>query len=162
MTNLKALLKTRLKGPGKIALLAVGSELRGDDAAGLMVAAAVAKKTSSRRLKIFLGATAPENLTGEIRAFGPKHIIIVDTAEMKEPPGTVLLLKPEDLSKDITFSTHKMPAEVLIEYFIKSLGSSITFIGIQPATLKFGAKASADVRRSANEVASAIVSSLEA
>ena len=160
MTNLTDLLRTRLKGTGKVALLAIGSELRGDDAAGLLVAESIARSKPTKRLKIFIGATAPENLTGQIRAFSPKHIIIVDTAEMKEPPGTVLLLKPGELAKDITFSTHNMPAEVLIEYFIKSLRSAVTFIGIQPATLEFGARPSKHVKLSAKEVAGAILKSL--
>lgn len=161
MTNLTNLLKSRLDGVGKVALLAIGSDLRGDDVAGILVAEAITRKKHPGKLKIFIGATAPENLTGEIRKFAPEHVIMVDTAEMKESPGTVLLLKPEELSRDITFSTHKMPAEVLIEYFIKSLGCAVTFIGIQPSTLKFGAAPSKHVRESARQVASAIIGSLK-
>ena len=155
--SIKTLLASRLGGEKRLAVLAIGSDLRADDAAGILVGESIIKRNRSRRLKVFLGQTAPENLTGEIRRFKPTHIVIVDTADMKEAPGTVLLLKPEELSKDITFSTHKMPAEVLIEYFIKSMGSAVTFVGIQPRTIKFGAKPSKDVRESAKEVASAIL-----
>ena len=157
MTTLLTLLKNRLDGAKRVAVLAIGSELRADDAAGILAGKSILKRNKSRRLKVFLGETAPENLTGEIRKFKPSHIVLVDTADMKEAPGTVLLLKPEELSKDITFSTHKMPAEVLIEYFIKSMGAAVTFIGIQPSNIKFGAKLSKDVRSSAREVASAIL-----
>lgn len=157
MTTLKALLVSRLDGAKRVAVLAIGSSLRADDAAGLIAAESILKRNRSRKLKVFMGGTAPENLTGEIRKFKPSHIILIDTADMKESPGTVLLLKPEELSKDITFSTHKMPAEILIEYFIKSMGTAVTFIGIQPRTIKFGTKPSTDVRESAKEVASAIL-----
>ena len=161
MTNLKTLLASRLNGSKKIAILAIGSNLRGDDVAGTLVADFIIKKNRSRKLKVFKGETAPENLTGEIRKFGPSHIIMVDTADMKECPGTILLIKPEEISKDITFSTHKMPAEVLIEYFIKTMGCAITFIGIQPLTVKFGAKPSKYVTSSAKKVASAILSAIK-
>ena len=159
MQNLTTELKDRLKGAKRVAVLGVGSEFRGDDAAGMLVAQAILKKT--KKLKVFLGATAPENLTGEIRKYKPSHIVIVDTADMKETPGTILLLKPEELSKDITFSTHKMPAEVLIEYFIKSMGCAVTFIGIQPSTIKFGVKPSKNVIASSKEVASAIIAAVK-
>ena len=161
MTSLKILLANRLSAEKRVAVLAIGSELRGDDAAGILVGRSILKRSKSRKLKVFLGETAPENLTGEIRKFKPTHIILVDTADMKEKPGTVLLLKPEELSKDITFSTHKMPAEVLIEYFIKSMDAGVTFIGIQPSNIKFGAKLSESVQRSAKEVASAILGAVK-
>ena len=165
MTTLKKLLTSRLDGAKRVAVLAVGSEFRADDAAGMLVASSLQgrlKKIKPRiKTRAFLGATAPENLTGEIRKFKPSHIIIVDTADMKEAPGTVLLLKPEELSKDITFSTHKMPAEILIEYFIKTMGCMVTFIGIQPLTIKFGTKPSKHIKASAKEVASAILGAVK-
>ena len=165
MPTIKQLLPSRLAGAKRVAVLAVGSELRGDDAAGVLVADNLVSNLKSKRfnkkIKIFMGSTAPENLTGEIRKFKPSHIIIVDTADMKEAPGTVLLLKPEELSKGITFSTHKMPAEVLIEYFIKSMGCAVTFIGIQPLTIKFGVKSSKHVKTAVKEVASAILEAVK-
>ncbi len=161
MTTLKTLLSNRLDGAKRVAVLAIGSEFRADDAAGILVGESIIKRNKSRKLKVFRGETAPENLTGEIRKFKPSHIIIVDTADMKESPGTVLLLKPEELSKDITFSTHKMPAEILIEYFIKTMGCMVTFIGIQPLTIKFGTKPSKHVKESAREVASAILGAVK-
>lgn len=161
MQTIKKLLSSRLAGAKRVAVLAIGSEFRADDAAGLIAGDSISRRSRSRKLKVFMGGTAPENLTGEIRSFKPSHIIIIDTAEMKESPGTVLLLKPEELSKDITFSTHKMPAEVLIEYFIKSMGASVTFIGIQPKTIKFGQSISNDVKGSANEVARAILGAIK-
>lgn len=161
MTSLKTLLASRLDGAKRIAVLGIGSELRGDDIAGILVAQSILKRNRTKRLKAFLGGTAPENITGQIRKFKPSHTIIIDTAEMKESPGTILLLKPEELSKDITFSTHKMPAEVLIEYLIKSMGSAVTFIGIQPSTVKFGVKPSKKVAGSARQVASAILGAIK-
>ena len=168
MQNLKKELEIRLKDAKRIAVLGIGSEFRGDDAAGMLVAEAIEKNAvrgtryAVRKvvLKAFLGATAPENLTGEIKKYKPTHIIIIDTADMKEKPGTILLLKKEDVGAGVSFSTHKLPAKVLMDYFTQSLKCGIIFIGIQPKSLKFGEKVSGEVKSSVKEVSGAILKSI--
>lgn len=154
-------LRNRLKGSKKVAILGVGSEFRGDDAAGMLVAEDIKKKTKKSRIKAFLGATAPENLTGEIIKFKPSHLIIVDTADIKEKPGTVLLLKAEDVGAGISFSTHKLPPKVMMDYFSKTLKCSIMLIGIQPKSIGFGKPVSKEVKSSVKEVAGAIMDAVK-
>lgn len=164
MQTIKKILKNRLAGARKVAVLGVGSELRGDDVAGLLASQELEKKSSARKkrrdLKIFFGATAPENLTGQILKFAPSHIIIIDTVEIGEKPGTILVLRPDELGGGATFSTHMMPSRVMVNYFLKSLNCNITIIGIQPASIRFGENTSKDVRQSAKDVALAIYSAL--
>lgn len=161
MKKLKTYLKNRLRGAKRVAVLGIGSEERQDDAAGMVAAETLAKKIkNNKRVKIFLGQTAPENLSGEINRFRPSHLIIIDTIEINERPGTVLVLRPEDIGRGVSFSTHKMPAGVLAKYFIDSIGCDIIMIGIQPKSLKFGHPISKTVAGSAGEVAEAIKSSL--
>jgi hydrogenase 3 maturation protease len=157
--SLKTELKIRLKAAKRIAVLGIGSEFRADDAAGMIVAESLAKK--SPWLKAFLGATAPENLTGEIKKYKPTHIIIIDTADIKEKPGTILLLKKEDVGAGVSFSTHKLPAKVLMDYFTQSLKCDIIFVGIQPKNLKFGGKVSREVKSSIKEVSCAISEAIQ-
>lgn len=161
MKELTKELKVRLNKAKRVAILGVGSEFRGDDAAGILVAENLSGKKLPPRLKIFHGATAPENLTGEIIKFKPTHIIIVDTADIKEKPGTILLLNNEDLGAGISFSTHKLPAKVLMDYFIKSLKCQIFLIGIQPKTLKFASAISKEIRESAKGVSRAILDAVK-
>lgn len=161
MPDLKKALKTRLKGARRVALLGIGSELRQDDAAGTLVAEKLGKYPKPRRaghpqLKVFHGATAPENLTGEIKRFKPTHLILVDTVEMEEKPGTILLLDADRVGGGISFSTHKLPAKVLVDYFIKSIGCAVTIIGIQPKALEFGKPVTKHVQESVGHVARAI------
>jgi hydrogenase 3 maturation protease len=157
-------LKNRLNGAKKIALLGVGSEFRADDAAGMLVAERIDKETKRQRnketkiaLKVFLGATAPENLTGEIIKFKPSHIIIVDTADIKQKPGTILLIETKDLGEGVSFSTHKLPPKVMMDYFIKLLKCKIMVIGIQPKSIIFGKAVSKEVLSSVKEVSKAII-----
>ena len=175
MQSLKKELASRLKGAGRVAVLGVGSELRGDDIAGILVAKLVERSAKRNRrntryairntkarvvLRAFDGSTAPENLTGEIRAFKPTHIIIVDTADIAEAPGTVLLLKAGEVGRGISFSTHKIPLKILIDYFAHSLKCEIIIIGIQPKSISFGKPVSKAVIASSRSVAASILEAL--
>lgn len=163
--SLKTFLKDRLSNARRVAVLGIGSDLRGDDAAGMLVIEYLRKKPLGRgksvKIGLFGGATAPENLTGEIKAFKPDHLVIVDSAEMKERPGTMLLLRPEELGGGVTFSTHNMPARIITEYFAKSMKCVITVIGIQPASVIFGGRVSKLVRSAARDVSNAILEGLK-
>ena len=163
MQSLKDELAARLKGARRVAVLGVGSELRGDDIAGILVLESLKKSKSIRpsvKLKTFEGSTAPENLTGEIRTFKPTHLIIVDTADIGEKPGTVLLLKADEVGRGISFSTHKIPPKILIDYFAHSLKCEIVIVGIQPKSIGFGKSASKAVIASSRSVAVSILEAL--
>ena len=162
--KLEKFLRDRLAGSKRVALLAIGSEFRGDDAAGLLVAENLkrASKVSAGKLKVFIGSTAPENLTGDIKRFKPSHILLIDSVDFHEKPGSIIVLSPRDIGDAVSFSTHKMPAKVLIHYFSNSLKCDPVLIGIQPASVVFGKKPSRAVVSSAKEVASAIAKSFKA
>ncbi len=153
MKNLKTALNNKLKGAKKIAILGIGSELRADDAAGILVAEALIKSCrdiTKPKLKVFIGATAPENLTGEIKRFRPTHVLIVDSADMGKPAGTVDLL---DLNKErqVTFCTHRLPNKILADYLAKDINCKVVVVGIQPKTLEFGQAPSSKVAKSVRQ-----------
>ncbi|MCX5704576.1 MAG: hydrogenase maturation peptidase HycI [Candidatus Omnitrophica bacterium] len=146
-------LKTRLKAAKRIAILGVGSQLRGDDAAGILVADALSKKICKKNnLKVFFGHTAPENLTGEIKKFKPEHLIIIDSADMGKKVGEVSLIDLNNLS-GVTFSTHQLPVEIMADYLMQATGCQISIIGIQPKQLKFDSKVSQEILRSVKQLA---------
>lgn len=163
MESLKKELAARLKGARRVAVLGVGSELRGDDIAGIIVLEDLKKSKKigrSVKLKTFEGSTAPENLTGEIKSFKPTHLIIVDTADIGEKPGSVLLLRADEVGRGVSFSTHKIPPKILIDYLAHSLKCDIVIIGIQPKNIGFGKSASKAVVASSRSVASSILEAL--
>jgi len=159
MQNLTNKLKSNLDGAKRIAILGVGSELRADDNAGMLIAQELER--SSRQinktidLKVFLGHTAPENLSGEIRKFEPTHVVIIDTADIGKKPGEIAVFGPED-SGGISFSTHKLPIKVLAQYLTQSMDCKIIIIGIQPKTLEFGRDVSREVGASIKEISKEI------
>ncbi len=152
MPDLRNKLKSNLKGAKKVAVLGVGSELRADDIAGILAAQELEKHPN---VKVFLGYTAPENLSGEIKKFKPTHVIIIDTADMGKKPGEVAVFTPED-SGGISFSTHKLPIKVLASYLQQSFECRVIIIGIQPKTLDFGKPVSKEVKSAVNDVSKAL------
>ncbi len=153
METLEKELKDRLLNAGKIALLGIGSELRGDDAAGIEVAKETYAKSDN--FKVFIGDTAPENLTGEIKKFNPTHLVIVDSADMSKPAGTVQLLEPDKIA-GFSFCTHQLPLTILAEYIGESIGCQVLIIGIQPKKLDFAGGVSREVKKSAKYVSDTI------
>ena len=163
MENLTKELTARLKGAARVAVLGIGSELRGDDIAGILVINALGRSKKINKkitLKTFEGSTAPENLTGEVIAFKPTHLIIVDSADIGERPGAVLLLRADEVGRGVSFSTHKIPPKILIDYFAHSLKCEIITIGIQPKSIGFGKPASKAVISSSKSVAASIIAAL--
>jgi hydrogenase 3 maturation protease len=158
MLNLKTTLKKKLKDAKKIAVLGIGSELRADDVAGLLVAEEL-KKIKDLKLKVFIGSTAPENLTGEIIKYKPTHIIIVDSVDTDQKPGFVLLVSPEEVG-GVSFSSHMLPVKMIVDYLLESLKCEIIIIGIQPKILMFGETVSKEVKKSAKQVSDIIRQSL--
>jgi hydrogenase 3 maturation protease len=152
--NLEKSLKNRLKKAKRIAVLGVGSELRGDDVAGILVAQEFNKP--SKRFRSFIGSTAPENFTGEIKKFNPTHLVIVDSADMaKSKAGTIKLIDSKDIS-NFSFCTHRLPLNIMADYLIKCIDCEIIIVGIQPKTLDFGLPCSREIKKSVKAVSRAI------
>jgi len=140
--------------------------LRGDDIIGVLIAEALHKsKKRPSCLKAFVGCTAPENITGEVKKFlrnakdDAAHIILVDAAQMDAKPGTIKLLEAEAI-KGTSFSTHVLPLPILMSYFQAQINCGVSVIGIQPAHTDFGAEPSKEVLRTVNKVISIIISSI--
>lgn len=159
MQNLKKTLKNRLKGAEKLAVLGVGSELRGDDAAGVLVVKQLerfcGRSSALERIKVFNGATSPENLTGEIKRFKPTHLLIVDSSDSGKNPGSITLIEPEKIS-GISFSTHRLPMKILNEYLRKSINCDTIFIGIEAKSVDFCASVSKEVKAAAGLISDTI------
>lgn len=157
--SLKSLLQSSLDGARKVAVLGVGSELRGDDQAGLLVVDKLndkcKKEGSFPQLELFKGFTAPENVTGEIKKYAPSHLIVVDAADVGSEPGTIEVIDP-DLVGGVSFSTHMMPMKIVMDYVNESMQCKMMIIGIQPKCLEFLAPVSREVRTSVRQVVAGI------
>jgi hydrogenase 3 maturation protease len=177
MESLKTAIRRNLKGAERVAVLAVGSSLRGDDAAGLQVAEELRRlRTKSRAksahrplatghssLRIFFGETAPENLTGEIKKFRPTHLVILDAADSPgKRPGSITLIQHDVLRGGSSISTHNMPVNVLIQYLQQSVPCRVLILGIQPKSHEYNRPLTAPVQKAAARAAAALAAALRA
>jgi hydrogenase 3 maturation protease len=140
--------------------MGVGQELNGDDAAGVLVARRLAKRqraggSAPRPVSISLlvveGAHAPENCTGAIRRFAPDLVLLVDAAEMEDPPGTIRWLDWRE-AVGLDASTHSLPASLVARYLVGELSCEVALIGIQVQDTSLGAGISPPVRRAIRSV----------
>ena len=153
MRQLLQILRNRLLKAERIAVLAVGSEFRGDDASGLLVAKKLLRKLGSLqgKVKIMLGETAPENFTGEIRAYNPTHLILLDCADCGEKPGTIRFIDKNNIG-GLTFSTHMLPLKLMLDFLLRDLSFDLMIIGIQPEEVEFGKPVSLAVKKTVNSL----------
>jgi hydrogenase 3 maturation protease len=160
MQNLKKILESRLKSAERVAVIGIGSEFRGDDVAGLLVVRQLAKsrrkKKGAPELRTFNGATAPENITGEVKKFRPTHIVLVDSADIGQNPGDVAFIEEREAG-DASFSTHRLPARLTLQYLREFLHCVTFVIGIRPKTLDFFIPPSKEIIESAKQVSKTII-----
>jgi hydrogenase 3 maturation protease len=157
MKKLAAVLSQKLKNADRIAVLGIGSDIRGDDAAGVIAAQRIKKsdpqKNISPQIEVFIGATAPENLTGEIKKFNPSHLVIIDSADTNSAAGNISVIKPEDVA-GTSFCTHCLPLNVMIDYILQSCPDlKVIIIGIQPKTIDMNIALSREVEQAIEEFA---------
>jgi hydrogenase 3 maturation protease len=159
MPQIKSILKNKLNGARRVAVLGIGSELRADDAAGLIIAgnlkSHIRGKQKTKQMKIFLGQTAPENLTGQIKKFKPTHLIIIDAVDMQLSPGDLRIVNL-CAEERVSFSTHRVPVGILRDYLYKSCGCQSILVGIQPGSTEFCGSLSpampGSIRRAAKQI----------
>jgi hydrogenase maturation protease len=109
--NVGAFLKEWLEGAERLAVVGVGSTLRADDAAGMLIVERLSEefpKEAHPQLLYCPGETAPENYSGCIRAFKPTHILVVDAADIGLAPGEIQEIPPEIVGGP-TFLSHMLP-----------------------------------------------------
>jgi hydrogenase 3 maturation protease len=147
----------------RIAVLGVGNPDKGDDGAG-MAAAAVFKARLSpaerRRIRVFLGGTVPENLTGRIRAFGPDLVIVLDAALGGRRPGTLFRVSPDQIADD-GISTHRISLRWLVRYVEESIGSPVLVLGIQPKGMDIEGKIAVPVEKGISTAVEFLLKSLK-
>ena len=159
--ELRPRLVEALAGARRVAVLGCGSSLRGDDGLGALVAERLADTQlireqfdgmrASARIGVFRGDTAPENFSGEIKNFGPDVLLVVDTANMGLPPGTAALIPTEEIG-GVSFSTHRLPLRIMLDYLRRETGCRVYLLCVQGATLAFGADMTPEVLSSADMV----------
>lgn len=147
----------------RIAIIGVGNRLRSDDAAGMLVARELSQHKlaiGDTHLLICEGGQAPENRTGELRAFAPHVVILIDAADMGQNPGTIQWISEEQID-GMSASTHSLPLSILARYLTLELKCTVAFLGIQPLSNEVGETVSPEIRQAVSEVLEGLKESLQ-
>ncbi len=131
-------------------VLTVGNEMMGDDAAGPLLARMIERAPVGDWAVLDAG-NAPENCVYKVRELAPERVLIVDTAEMDLPAGTVRLIDREEISSLFLMTTHSLP----LNYLMESIGEfvpRVEMIGIQPHTVAFCCPVSPEVMQAVERV----------
>jgi hydrogenase 3 maturation protease len=138
----------RADRPARIAIVGIGHELCGDDAAGVVAARALRRLIAARdRLLVLDAGPAPENYTGRLRRFAPDLVLLIDAAQMGAPPGAVRWLSWRSAG-GLSASTHSLPCSMLAGYLVADLGCEVAILGIQPDDTTIGGPLTQAVQRS--------------
>ncbi len=105
----------------------VGSVLRGDDAAGPLLARHLEEKPVEGWTVVDGG-------------------LLVDAAAMGLDPGTVRRLRPQDVAVQSLITTHTLPITYLLEELVQ-MCNEVIFLGIQPLSTAFFDPVSDAVRK---------------
>ena len=121
-------------------LLGIGNPRHGDDGLGPLFARAFRHP----EWRCVNASTAPENFAGLVRRLHPDLLILLDAADMGQPPGTLRRLDPAAIVAG-DFGTHAGSIGQLAQYLSDCAGR-VVVLGIQPAGVQPGARISPPVR----------------
>lgn len=115
---------------GRVVVVGTGNPLRGDDAAGSLVA----RRLACRHERVIDAEDVPESILGEVIASAPTTVAFVDAVDMGAPAGSVALLEPQQLA-GYWPSTHRSSLALLASYLGQAAAADVVVLGIQPAQL---------------------------
>lgn len=153
-------LRNALAHSRRPAFVGLGQELRGDDAAGVILARRLSHDLrgesdpppSPTPVRWFFEAGAlPEASAGPLRRFGPDRVVFLDAAELGEPPGSVRWIEPGQLESG-RLGTHTFPMSGFAGYLEAELRCRVSLLGIQPKRMDFDAPLSEEVLSAIDEI----------
>ena len=142
------------KRPFRLAIVGIGHELRGDDAAGIEVTERLRPLVGEPWL-VITAAHAPENHTGPLCQFQPDLVLLVDAAHLQAPAGSIHWLDWQETT-GLSASTHTLPPYVLARYLHMTLACPVALLGIQPSQTTLQTKLSTDVDKAVDKIVSVL------
>ncbi|NPD30770.1 hydrogenase maturation peptidase HycI [Eggerthellaceae bacterium zg-1084] len=116
-------------------LFTAGSVLRGDDAAGPLLAK-LFQDEPLEGWEVVDGGQTPEDDLYYIRELQPTQVVFVDAAEMRLEPGQVRRLTASDVADQFLLSTHSLPMTFLLGRLAECC-DDVVFLGIQVQSTEF-------------------------
>ncbi len=159
-TNFERLLSNICKPPARIAVMGIGNYLRADDFLGVTIIQKLKEKIKSDSVLLLEAEIAPTDFFHTIQEWNPTHLIIIDASELKAEPGTLKLIKREQMAT-FTLSSHKKALTLLMDLlsvYVPNL--EIIIVGIQPETIDYKIGLSQPIQKTVDKLSEMLVSFL--
>jgi hydrogenase 3 maturation protease len=139
----KLISEIRQRIKGRVAIVAIGNIIRGDDGLGPKLIELL--KTRGTKAFLFDCGTAPENYILPILSTSCDTVILVDAADIGGEPGNTEVFDLDKIS-EVSFSTHN-PSPRLFTDLLKTGKEDINIfvISMQPKTTVLGASLSLEI-----------------
>lgn len=138
---------------GNVVVVGVGNPLRGDDAAGCLVAR---RLQGTPGMSVIDAEEVPESFVGDIAAAKPGTVVLVDAVDLEREPGAVAVLEKEQVAAYAP-TTHRMPLSLVMEVAHRRTGADVFLIAVQPSRLAFGAPVAPEVSESVERIAALLL-----
>jgi len=144
----------------RIAVVGVGHELRGDDAAGIHVIHELQDNLLPTDTFLLIEAgSAPENLTGQLRRFAPHTVLLIDAVDMGQPSGMIQYVDLEDKIIESVSSTHALSLRLFATYIKTEFNCDVHLMGIQAEQMTLDTPLSASVQSSTDHIIQSFLAS---
>lgn len=154
-------LSAALSRTPRLALLGIGNELNGDDAAGVLAVRVLRDRLASRpQLLLIEAGLAPEAFTAPLRRFKPDCVILIDAALLDETPGTIELVDWQQ-TDGLSATTHTLPPSVLVKFIQHEFNCPVELILIQPEDIEFDHPVTPAVFKAVDSVAADFIRLLQ-
>lgn len=127
--------------------------MRADDGAGSVLAARLVGRISAA---VIDAEDIPENYLGLVIEHRPDVLMIVDAASMNAPAGSLAIIEKENIA-EAGLSTHSASLNLFLMVLFSEIQPDTFILGIQPATLEFGAPISPPVLKTLDTVEQALL-----
>lgn len=141
---------------GRVAIVGIGNELKGDDAVGPRVARSLDGCMDAR---VFDAGVAPENWLGPISGCEPNTVLIIDAVELGAEPGDIELMDPAALAAGGA-SSHALSPAMFVGLLRERSGAEVLILAVQPEHTEFGCRLSDAVNGAAQQIVDCVRSVL--
>lgn len=150
----------RNKIKGRVAIVAIGNILRGDDGLGPKLIEILRTKEIGGA-GLFDCGTAPENYIFPILATSCDTVILIDAADLGLEPGSSRVFELDEI-KNVSFSTHN-PSPRLFTDLLRTGKENLNIfvVSVQPGSTKLGEGLSEEVLKGLDTLAGAFSKALK-
>ncbi len=135
-------------GSGRIVVAFIGSPLRRDDRAGLILYEHLSGLESGR-VRLVKCEYGLENCVSEITMYRPDKLLLVDAVYVEGvEPGNILVSDPVHIREGVGIATtHNLPLSLVLETITREAGiTDVKLLGIRVADTDYGVEITDKVR----------------